>query len=508
MSDCILLEQAFPGIERLFAADPTNSTRCCGAMQDNSVVVGCDNDGRVTYISYDGHYAKPILQGTLAPLQGLSQLERIRVPSNNITGPMPATITQWKFLALIDLGNNPLSGRIPELGDLPFLSKIYLSDLRLSGELPKTFPAITQYINSGISGTIPASIAALSQLNVLSLQNNSLTGEIPASWASSALISAITLGNNHFSGTIPPLGNLANLNTLDLSHNALSGSIPTEFLKLTANSVNIDLSYNFLTGMPDNLTGGVAKVDISFNCISGQPSIRPDCTTQTTFSSSLTIGLASGGSMVFIIALAVSIVVWNRRQRRIASENLRKNKEIFSISSSAPLEGAQSSTFDLSPESRSIRSSIVIVPMEKEAITADSHDLVKASQGLTGPTFLNILASTGAGSTATALHALDTKDDKKESKNNASEILSDFSTVHPSLWTVEQASWWCSEVLQDTHLETLILDQDITGSMLVNMSRADFSSQFGLVFGDALALEDALTAIMNQQNQDNLPSYD
>ena len=78
-----------------------------------------------------------------------------------------------------------------------------------------------------LSGEIPAELANLTNLQVLSLSKNTLSGEIPAELANLTNLEGLDLLQNELSGEIPEeLGNLANLEWLDLSQNMLTGRLP------------------------------------------------------------------------------------------------------------------------------------------------------------------------------------------------------------------------------------------------------------------------------------------
>ena len=78
-----------------------------------------------------------------------------------------------------------------------------------------------------LTGEIPAELAKLSNLTILSLASNQLTGEIPVELAKLSNLSQLSLSSNQLTGEIPTeLGNLSNLESLYLSGNPLTGCIP------------------------------------------------------------------------------------------------------------------------------------------------------------------------------------------------------------------------------------------------------------------------------------------
>ncbi|GAB4032875.1 hypothetical protein GCM10028809_32690 [Spirosoma gilvum] len=99
-----------------------------------------------------------------------------------------------------------------------------------------------------LSGTIPASLSTLTNLNFLNLIGNQLIGSIPSGLGSLTNLELLYLSSNQLSGTIPSsLGALTNLQWLLLNSNRLSGSIPSSLGGLT-NLQWLDLRGNQLSG--------------------------------------------------------------------------------------------------------------------------------------------------------------------------------------------------------------------------------------------------------------------
>ena len=83
----------------------------------------------------------------------------------------------------------------------------------------------------------------------LNLNDDDLSGSIPASIEDLADLQNLELSSNQLTGSIPPeLGNISALGQLQLSFNQLSGSIPSELANLTAlaDGSGLDLRWNAL----------------------------------------------------------------------------------------------------------------------------------------------------------------------------------------------------------------------------------------------------------------------
>jgi hypothetical protein len=149
---------------------------------------------------------------------------------------------------------NQLSGSIPaSLGNLTQLQALNLQDNQLSGSIPASLGNLTQLqalnlLDNQLSGSIPDSLGNLTQLQVLYLDGNQLSGSIPASLGNLTQLSGLELVDNQLSGSIPDsLGNLTQLVWLLLYDNQLSGSIPDSLGNLTQ-LVWLELYDNQLVG--------------------------------------------------------------------------------------------------------------------------------------------------------------------------------------------------------------------------------------------------------------------
>ncbi|TYI41522.1 hypothetical protein ES332_A01G032700v1 [Gossypium tomentosum] len=114
-----------------------------------------------------------------------SEGERTRVISLNLTGmgllgSLSPSIANLTALNGIWLGNNSLSGVIPDLSSLKLLEILHLQDNQLTGE-------------------IPSSLGEMKSLRELFLQNNSLTGRIPSSLIGRPGLEVRTSGNQFLS---------------------------------------------------------------------------------------------------------------------------------------------------------------------------------------------------------------------------------------------------------------------------------------------------------------------
>ena len=163
------------------------------------------------------------------------------------------------------LGDNQLSGNIPDLSSLSNLQDLYLYSNQLSGIIPSQLGNLTNLIglylySNQLSGTIPSQLGNLTNLTYLGLNNNQLSGTIPYQLGSLTNLKYLYLYSNQLTGSIPyQLGNLTNLQFLDLYNNLLYGSIPYQLGSLT-NLTDLGLGMNQLSGGIPTQLGSLSKL--------------------------------------------------------------------------------------------------------------------------------------------------------------------------------------------------------------------------------------------------------
>ena len=91
------------------------------------------------------------------------------------------------------------------------------------------------------------------RVSLLNLWGNNLTGTLPAELGDLEQVQTLRFEYNHISGPIPPeVGNLSQLFTFTANGNQLSGPIPAEMANLTRLGL-LDVAYNDLTCVPASL---------------------------------------------------------------------------------------------------------------------------------------------------------------------------------------------------------------------------------------------------------------
>ncbi|XP_057499410.1 probable LRR receptor-like serine/threonine-protein kinase At3g47570 [Actinidia eriantha] len=209
----------------------------------------------------------------------LVSLNTLGLEYNQLTGSIPTSIGRLHTLQGVAFGENNLSGKIPSsIGNLTLLTELGLEENNLQGNIPSTIGncqglLMLQLFGNNLSGSIPREVIGLSSLSIsldlsqnslsgplpqevgnlrnlglLSLSRNKLSGEIPSSLSSCIMLQYLYLDNNSFQGVIPQsLESLRGIEELNLSDNSLTGEIP-KFLGSFSFLRKLDLSFNDLEG--------------------------------------------------------------------------------------------------------------------------------------------------------------------------------------------------------------------------------------------------------------------
>ena len=225
------------------------------------------------------------LTGTIpAELGNLPALTNLRLSNNELTGTIPAELGNLANLQSLSLWNNDLTGAISsELGNLSNLTFLRLNWNDLTGTIPSELGNLTNldslYLGGNrLTGTIPPELGRLTNLRVLGLGGsnrgeNQLTGTIPTELSNLTKLVYLGIWNNSLTGTIPAwLGDRTDLSTLILAGNQFTGTIPTELGNL-AKVTQLWLHNNQLTGTIPRQLGNLSNVTelhLSNNRLTGE----------------------------------------------------------------------------------------------------------------------------------------------------------------------------------------------------------------------------------------------
>ncbi|KAF5808858.1 putative protein kinase RLK-Pelle-LRR-XII-1 family [Helianthus annuus] len=204
------------------------------------------------------------LTGGLYPAIGamLPNLFWLQLWGNQLSGPLPASISNCTSLKLLELNKNKFSGHLTvDFSKLTEMEIINIEDNLFGSKEADEMKFIDSlkncrrlkslaFGNCGFQGVLPRSIGNLSnQLYELTFYGNQLHGNLPSSIGNLVGLNKLSLGGNQFTGNIPStIGKLQNLQDLYLYENQLSGQIPDSIGNLSS-LIKLSLSSNMLEGV-------------------------------------------------------------------------------------------------------------------------------------------------------------------------------------------------------------------------------------------------------------------
>ncbi|GJV74947.1 leucine-rich repeat-containing protein [Tanacetum coccineum] len=234
------------------------------------------------------------LQGTLPHyIFNLQSLETLDLRFNHFTGDIPSKIpVNLTHFTYLDLSGNRLNGTLPSwLFTSPSLESLYLNGNMFSGNVP--FDG-----NNQLSGQIDMqTFRQLTNVTRLDLSSNNFSGELELDTLLSSLTnleyldlsySGFSLTTNNANHYINPgfrslrlascklkvfpesFRAMKQLQELDLSGNEIHGQIPHWAGEIGRNELQrLNLSHNFITGLPQFQWYGLGELYLQSNLIEG-----------------------------------------------------------------------------------------------------------------------------------------------------------------------------------------------------------------------------------------------
>ena len=179
---------------------------------------------------------------TVESLEGVEQaqqLEQLHITGLHLEGTLPTFLYELTMLKGLYANYNSFSGPLGMgIGKLTLLEEIFLFDSDLTGQIPSTIGNLANLETlalgqNAFSGSLPRSLGKCSNLKVLALQR--VAGQEKGSG---------------IGGSLPSLANLSQISELYLQNQQLTGSIPTDFIQSAPEreTIKVDLSNNGIQG--------------------------------------------------------------------------------------------------------------------------------------------------------------------------------------------------------------------------------------------------------------------
>ncbi|KAL6544306.1 hypothetical protein OROGR_010803 [Orobanche gracilis] len=197
-----------------------------------------------------------------------SKIRYLDLSQNYFVGNIPASIDRLKSLQYLDLSANNFTGDVPpEIGNLTQLRTLNLYQNQFNGSYPMEISNLANLESMWLSwnnfspAAIPREFGKLRKLNLFQMTEANVIGEIPESFGNLSSLTFLDLCRNNMEGAIPNgLFLLRNLSTAYLYTNRFSGSIPQVIESVDL--VELDLSDNRLTGKIPEDFGKLEKLEV------------------------------------------------------------------------------------------------------------------------------------------------------------------------------------------------------------------------------------------------------
>ncbi|KAK9155258.1 hypothetical protein Sjap_002738 [Stephania japonica] len=174
-------------------------------------------------------------------IQTLYASIRRKIYALNVVGEFPQEIRNLTFLTNLKMGQNYITGSVPAfIGELREMQYLDLGINALSGELPKELGNLTKLIVLGLgannfSGPLPSELGKLASLQQLYIDSSGVSGEIPPSFANLQNLETVWASDNQLTGKIPDfIGRWGKLKSLRFQGNSFVGPIPSAMSNLTS----------------------------------------------------------------------------------------------------------------------------------------------------------------------------------------------------------------------------------------------------------------------------------
>jgi len=200
----------------------------------------------------------------------------INMPSNNLSGAIPASFGNLDTLRHILLNSNHISSLPTEIGNISHLQQLDLSDNDLT-TLPTSLGNFTGFLvdldlSLNLLTGVPAEIGNLIHLKNLDLSYNAITA-LPTSIGQLDQLCTLYANNNQLTSLPVEISNLSSLRSLELANNQLT-SLPSDIGNGNLGLGILVLDGNQITSLPDSIGNfsSLETLSLSGNALSSLPS--------------------------------------------------------------------------------------------------------------------------------------------------------------------------------------------------------------------------------------------
>eukprot|EP00980_Cylindrotheca_fusiformis_P014051 scaffold3670_cov124-Cylindrotheca_fusiformis.AAC.27 len=148
----------------------------------------------------------------------------------NEDGGITKTYDSSDSITEIVLSKNGLEGAIPaELGKLPTLEALDLSENEIGGDLPE-FNGNLRYLllhKNAFQGSFPETVTKMTNLHGIDFSTNGFQGKLPKKLGDLTALRYLMLSANELSGSFPDIEKMYSITKLHLDDNSFTGTLPS-----------------------------------------------------------------------------------------------------------------------------------------------------------------------------------------------------------------------------------------------------------------------------------------
>ncbi|KAG6554618.1 hypothetical protein Mapa_003636 [Marchantia paleacea] len=162
-------------------------------------------------------------------------VEELKLTKSNLNGEIPDAIAKLRNLRVLYLGQNKLTGTVPDLRNLTSLSVIDLSENNLTGPLLDT--------------------SRFTNLSLIMVSKNNFSGGIPRALFNHSSVVKIISNNNPLGGPVPDFKGLTSIKELFFYDTGVVGTLPSSMKNLVQTTHIEFFSNPNITGPLPDLSG-------------------------------------------------------------------------------------------------------------------------------------------------------------------------------------------------------------------------------------------------------------